>query len=255
MSSKKIKNFDSVLLRLKKALSSTNIIQTIHTLDTPGKNYPLIKIVVGKGNLRRILISAGIHGDEPGGVETILKFFEKNYHHKYADTCEFTILPCINPYGYEYETRENYQKKDLNRFFKCEKPPKEVEFVQSIFDSKFELTLELHEDDESHGYYLYQKERSQKYERLGLNILQSIKDIIPINKNNEIDGSKAKRGIINNNQDLVKMDWWPMALYGFIKGAEISLTLEAPSQYNISTRVEAHLTAITTALDNLITIK
>ena len=164
-------------------------------------------------------------------------------------------MPCINPYGYEYGTRENYQKKDLNRLFKCEKPPKEVKFAQSIFDSKFELTLELHEDDESHGYYLYQKERNQKYEELGLNILQSIKAIIPINKNNEIDGSKAKRGIINNNQDLVKMDWWPMALYGFIKGAEISLTLEAPSQYNISTRVEAHLTAITTALDNLITIK
>ena len=255
MSSIKIKNFDSVLNRLKKTLPATNIIETIHTLNTPSKNYPLIKIVIGKGNLRRILISAGIHGDEPGGVETILKFFEKNYHHKYADTCEFTILPCINPYGYEYGTRENYQKKDLNRLFKCEKPPKEVEFAQSMFDSKFELTLELHEDDESHGYYLYQKERNQKYEELGLHILQSIKKIIPINNNNEIDGSKAKRGIINNNQDLVKMDWWPMALYGFIKGAEISLTLEAPSQYKISTRVEAHLTAITTALDNLITIK
>jgi len=251
----KIKNFDSVLIRLKKTLPATNIIETTHTLNTPNKNYPLIKFVIGKGNLRRVLISAGIHGDEPAGVETILKFFENNYHHKYADTCEFTILPCINPYGYEYGTRENYQKKDLNRLFKCEKPPKEVKFAQSIFDSKFELTLELHEDDESHGYYLYQKERNQKYEELGLNILQSIKAIIPINKNNEIDGSKAKRGIINNNQDLVKMDWWPMALYGFIKGAEISLTLEAPSQYNISTRVEAHLTAITTALDNLITIK
>ena len=255
MPSIKIKNFDSVLIRLKKTLPATNIIETTHTLNTPNKNYPLIKFVIGKGNLRRVLISAGIHGDEPAGVETILKFFENNYHHKYADTCEFTILPCINPYGYEYGTRENYQKKDLNRLFKCEKPPKEVKFAQSIFDSKFELTLELHEDDESHGYYLYQKERNQKYEELGLNILQSIKAIIPINKNNEIDGSKAKRGIINNNQDLVKMDWWPMALYGFIKGAEISLTLEAPSQYNISTRVEAHLTAITTALDNLITIK
>jgi len=255
LSSKKIKDFDSVLFRLKKILSTKNIIETVRTLDTPNKNYPLIKIVVGKGNLRRILISAGIHGDEPGGVETILKFFEKNYHHKYADTYEFTILPCINPHGYEYGTRENHQKQDLNRLFKSEKPPEEVEFAQSILNSKFELTLELHEDNESHGYYLYQKERNQKYEKLGLNILQSIKEIIPINLNNEIDGSKAKRGIINNNQDLANMDWWPMALYGFIKGAEISLTLEAPSQFKISRRVEAHLTAITTALDNLIIIK
>jgi len=248
-------NFDAILLRLKKIFPTSNIIETVHTLGTPKKNYPLLKIVIGKGNLRRVLISAGIHGDEPGGVETILKFFEKNYHLKYADTCEFTILPCINPYGYEYGTRENYQKQDLNRLFKCEKPPEEVEFAQSILDSKFELTLELHEDDESHGYYLYQKERNQKYEKLGLNILQSIKEIIPINKNNEIDGSKAKQGIINNNQDLANMDWWPMALYGFTKGAEICLTLEAPSQYKVSTRIDAHLTAIKTALDNLITIR
>ena len=122
-------------------------------------------------------------------------------------------------------TRENHQQKDLNRLFKNEKPPLEVSFAQSILDSKFDLTLELHEDDESNGYYLYQKETNSKYQQLGIEIINAIQEIMPINTDNEIDGSTAHQGVINNDLDLSKMDWWPMALYGISRGAQISLTL------------------------------
>ena len=128
-SSKKLNTFDSLLNRLKKIFPKKNVIETIHTLRTPYKNYPLIKFSVGNGNFRRALISAGIHGDEPGGIETILKFFENKFYSKYKDSWELTFLPCINPYGYDFGTRENHQRKDLNRLFKIEKPPLEVLFA------------------------------------------------------------------------------------------------------------------------------
>ena len=137
----KSNNFDSILKRLKKILPKTINIETVHTLRTPSKNYPLIKFSVGNGNFRRALISAGIHGDEPGGIETILKFFENKFYSKYKDSWELTFLPCINPYGYDFGTRENHQRKDLNRLFKIEEPPLEVLFAKSILDSKFDLTL------------------------------------------------------------------------------------------------------------------
>ena len=248
-SSKKLNNFDLILNRLKKIFPKQNCIETVHTLRTPNNFYPLIKIVVGKGNFRRALISAGIHGDEPGGIETILNFLENKCYDLYKDTWEFTFLPCINPYGYEFGTRENHQRKDLNRLFKIEKPPLEVSFAQSILDSKFDLTLELHEDDESNGYYLYQKETNSKYQQLGIEIINAIQEIIPINTDNEIDGSTAHQGVINNDLDLSNMDWWPMALYGISRGAQISLTLEAPTQYELSSRVKAHLLGIKTALE------
>tara|TARA_Y100001960_G_C14641991_1_gene811361 strand:- start:208 stop:969 length:762 start_codon:yes stop_codon:yes gene_type:complete len=246
--SKKLNNFDSILNRLKKIFPKSSCIETVHTLQTPYKIYPLIKIVIGNGNFRRALISAGIHGDEPGGIETILSFLENKFYINYMNTWEITLLPCINPYGYEFGTRENHQKKDLNRLFKIENPPLEVFFAQSLLDSQFDLTLELHEDDESSGYYLYQKETNPKYQNLGIEILNSIQEIMPINKDKEIDGSTAHQGIINNDMDLSKMDWWPMALYGLSKGAQVSLTLEAATQYKLSARVKAHLLAITTAL-------
>ena len=107
----------------------------------------------------------------------------------------------------------------------------------------------MHEDDESRGYYLYQKQSNPKNQQLGIEILNSIEKIMPINTDNEIDGSTAHQGIINNDLDLPNMDWWPMALYGISRGVQISLTLEAASRYNLKSRVEAHLVAITTALD------
>ena len=250
-SSKKLNNFDSILHRLEKIFPKQDCIETLHTLQTPLRTYPLIKIVVGRGNSRRALISAGIHGNEPGGVETILKFLENDFYSTFTNNWEITFLPCINPYGYEFGTRENHQEKDLNRLFKVDAPPLEVLFAQSIFDSNFDLTLELHEDDESSGCYLYQKGKNAKHQGLGIEILKSVEKIMPINIESEIDGSPASHGVIGKDSDISTMDWWPMALYGFSKGVGMSLTLEAASKYELETRVASHLMAIKTALKKL----
>ena len=55
----------------------------------------------------------------------------------------------------------------------------------------------------------------KKHEGLGLNILNSLKEVIPVNLEEEIDGSKAERGVIGKDLDISAMDWWPMALYSF----------------------------------------
>ena len=121
-SPRKLKSFDSILNRLKKIFPQNNCIETVHTLRANYKTYPLLKIVTGNGNFRRALISAGIHGDEPAGIEAILKFLENKSYDIYKKTWEITFLPCINPYGYEFGTREIHQRKDLNRLFKFEIP-------------------------------------------------------------------------------------------------------------------------------------
>ena len=242
---KKINSFESIIHRLEKTHRVS--IETHHTNQT--STYPLIKVVLGKGNPHRVLISAGIHGDEPGSVESLLSFLENSNYSPYINHWEITLLPCINPHGYEFGTRENHQGKDLNRLFKEDDPPTEVSFAQSILSTPFELTIELHEDNESTGYYLYQKGIDAKDDELGYEILDTIKSIMPINLNDEIDGSSADRGVIGKSIDISTMDWWPMALYGLSKGVERCLTLETASHFDMTTRVNAHLTAIKTALN------
>ena len=249
-SSRKIYNFQTVIDRLENISNDPNNIEISHTCKTAAGTYPLIKIVLGQGNTRRALISAGIHGDEPGGVETVVKFLQENRHSPYMDEWEITLLPCINPYGYEFGIRENHQGKDLNRLFKVENPPLEVVFAQSIMETGFELSIELHEDNESKGYYLYQKGVDKKHEGIGLKILNSLKEIMPVNLDEEIDGSKADKGVIGKELDLSAMEWWPMAFYSYSRGTQMCLTLEAASCFELNARVDAHLSALNTALNH-----
>ena len=244
---KKVHSFNSVINRLKNISIYPGSIETIKTYQTSAGLYPLIKIVLGKGNSLRALISAGIHGDEPGGIESIINFLKNSEYLDYINEWEITLLPCINPYGYEFGTRTNHQGKDLNRLFKLKNPPEEVVFAQSILETDFKLIIDLHEDNESHGYYLYQTGLSKTYEKIGLEILNSLEGIMPINLETEIAGSQADQGIIGKELEILSMDWWPMALYGLSKGTQMCLTLETSSLFDMETRVHAHLTAINTA--------
>ena len=244
---KKVHSFNSVINRLKNISIYPGSIETIKTYQTSAGLYPLIKIVLGKGNSLRALISAGIHGDEPGGIESIINFLKNSNYLDYINEWEITLLPCINPYGYEFGTRTNHQGKDLNRLFKLKNPPEEVVFAQSILETDFKLIIDLHEDNESHGYYLYQTGLSKTYEKIGLEILNSLEGIMPINLETEIAGSQADQGIMGKELEILSMDWWPMALYGLSKGTQMCLTLETSSLFDMETRVHAHLTAIKTA--------
>ena len=243
-----LKNIEKVFSRLRKQLPDEIELFESNPLTTSKKKYSLVKFILGEGNKRKALISAGIHGDEPGGIETICAFLENNQFDKFSDDWELTFLPCLNPYGYEYETRENQDGNDLNRYFKEEFPPHEVAFAKSILENSYELTIELHEDFMSPGYYLYQMGTNPEDDHLGNKILRVVKEIMPINLNGEIDGRPAKAGIMVQESDFSSMDWWPMAYYSLFKGSRSCLTLETATKFPIEIRIEAHLIAINTAL-------
>ena len=241
-------DIDIIFSRLGKKFTNENDFFESHSLESSKKKYSLIKFILGKGNKYKALISAGIHGDEPSGVETICKFLENNQFEKFSKEWELTFLPCLNPYGYEYESRENHEGKDLNRFFKDYNPPHEVIFAKSFFENPYDITIELHEDFMSSGYYLYQLGNYSEDDHLGNKILKAVKEVMPINLNSEIDGHSAEAGIILHKTEFKSMDWWPMAYYSLYKGTRRCLTLETATKFSMDLRVEAHLIAINTAL-------
>ncbi len=213
------------------------------------RTYPLIKIVLGEGNPLRAIISGGIHGDEPAGVHTICAFLEEKHYQEFTDRWELTLLPCINPSGFEAGTRNNHDNIDLNRKFKDTGTPAEVLFVKETLDQPYHLDLELHEDVDSEGYYLYQKDGSPPLSPLGRLILDEVEGIIPLNQAREIEGVPAERGLLSRLSDPAEMEWWPMALYAHHRGCKHLLTLETPtSSYPMELRVQAHLRALQTAL-------
>jgi len=249
MNRQSIRKYADILSRLKSSLDGAGSCVSLGEVANSTSTHLLKKIVLGRGNDKRVLISAGIHGDEPAGVETVCSFVERKEYFKFLPDWEITLVPCVNPFGYEANTRFNHEGVDLNREFKSPSPPREVVLAQKLFDSRFDLTLELHEDVDSSGYYLFHSSADGFRPALVPGILNNVKTVMPINLDSEIDGIPAKDGDIERVCVDNKMDWWPMALYSLSRGTSTCLTLETATRFPMRTRVRAHLKAIVTALD------
>jgi hypothetical protein len=244
-----VRHFNDILTRLKATLNPVGELTEVDTLPAGNRDYPLIKIVLGKGNPRRILISGGIHGDEPSGVETICAFLEHKLYKSFLNRWEFTLLPCINPSGFEAGTRNNQDDIDLNRKFREDQVPREVALVKNILDQPYDLDMELHEDVDSSGYYLYQKDQATALSSLGRAILDQVEAIHPLNLAEEIEEVPADRGLLSRLSEPDEMEWWPMALYAYTRGCKHVFTLETSPALPMDIRVKAHLQAIQTALE------
>lgn len=95
-----------------------------------------------------ILISSGIHGYEPSGINASLEFLEDN-----AQVSDYNLLvfPCIAPWGYEKDHRWDMNAEDPNRGFLRTPIRRAVEECQAVIKAldKLELTfdvaIDLHE--------------------------------------------------------------------------------------------------------------
>jgi hypothetical protein len=242
------RNFDAMIERLQFSMNSSLNLDVVGEFNTSQRHYPFYKIILGRGNRKRALISAGIHGDEPAGVETVIHFF-RNKFYQFNDW-EITLLPCLNPYGYETNSRSNFHGQDLNRLFNESSPPEDIQLIQSVFESRFDLSIELHEDIDSPGYYLYQTTNGDFHRKVGHHIITEVGDVMPINKASEIEGMPSRLGVVDRQARDDSMTWWPMALYAAARKTALSLTLETPMAMPMQARVQAHQTAINCALRN-----
>lgn len=246
MKPSEIRRYSPLVKRVRSAVSGDRDASLyLHEVTAAGGTYELMRVGLGRGSPRRVLLSAGIHGDELAGVEALCAWLEARAYVKFLERWDLTILPCINPWGYDYGTRENEAGQDLNREFKSSHPPQEVLFVQSVLQQRFDLSLELHTDADSTGYYLY--ETVQPGAEIGHLVLERIRTSMPVNLDATIDGKSADGGVITRPSQPGNHTWWPMAVYGFACGVPCSLTLEA-GRSALGVQVQTHLQALEAAL-------
>jgi protein MpaA len=222
---------------------------TYHEVQLDHISYPLVKVVLGKGVRNRAVLAGGLHGDEPAGPEALCELLEQRLYLKFVQDWALTLLPCLNPWGYEHGRRHNHQHKDLNREFKSPHPQEEVAFAQSVLRQRFDLVVDLHEDVDSVGYYLYEQAEAEQERGIGHVILDQVQSVIPINRDRDIEGQAANGGVINRVCNVDQMDAWPLAVYAMAHGTSRSPTLEAPVVCPLEKHVAAHLLAIQGALD------
>lgn len=204
----------------------------------------------GPGQASRLYISTGIHGDEPAGPLAVRQLL-----HDYAwpDCLGLWMCPCLNPAGFRLNRRENGQGLDLNRQY-LDPHPNARETVAHIAwlnrQPGFDLSLCLHEDWESHGFYVYELNPDNR-PSLAPAILEAVEGVCPIDYSDTIEGRPAKNGLIRPDIDPRSRPDWPEAFFLLTNKTRLSYTLEAPSDYPLTARVAALVRGVKAAVDEL----
>ena len=194
----------------------------------------------------RIYISTGIHGDEPGGPLAARLLLQEN---QWPASLDLWLCPCLNPTGFALNRRENAEGIDLNRQYL---QPRAAETVAHIGwlqrQPSFDLCLCLHEDWESHGFYLYELNPDNRHS-VAQAIVEGVAKVCPIDRSEIIEDRAAQNGIIRPSVDPRSRPEWPEAFFLLTHKTRLSYTLEAPSDFPLSTRVAALVAGARSAIE------
>jgi hypothetical protein len=144
--------------------------------------------------------------------------------------------------------RENDEGTDLNRQYlqpKAEETRAHIRWLDK--QAAFDLSLVLHEDWESRGFYLYELNPDDR-PSLAEAMIKAVREVCPIDLSPLIEGRPALSGIIRPSLDPQTRPLWPESFYLVTHKSRLSYTLEAPSDFPMAGRVAALVTAVRAAL-------
>jgi protein MpaA len=197
---------------------------------------------------KKLYLSTGIHGDEPAGPLAVRQLLGEN---DWPDDADIWICPCLNPTGFPLNRRENADGIDLNRDYRHLRSTEIRAHVAWLNQQpNFDLALCLHEDWESHGFYVYEVNPDQE-PSLGEKMMQAVSKVCPIDLSTVIEDRPAQGGIIRPDIDPAKRPQWAEAFYLVMNKTRHSYTLEAPSDFPLPTRVAALATAVRVVLHEI----
>lgn len=194
---------------------------------------------------KRVYLSTGIHGDEPAGPLAALRLFQED---QWPDDVAFWFCPCLNPTGFSLNRRENYQGIDLNRdyrAFQSEEVRAHVAWLGR--QPSFDLHLCMHEDWESHGFYVYEVNPDRR-PSLAEKIVDAVSKVCPIEHAETVDDWPVKDGIIRPPFKPEERPLWPEAIYLVMNKTRLGYTMEAPSDFPLPTRVATLVAGVRAAL-------
>ncbi len=187
-----------------------------------------------------VYLSAGIHGDEPAGTEGLLLWAE--LHRSVLRDMPLWMFPCLNPWGLVHNQRADGGGRDLNRCYHLDEPAQIREHRALLVGHRFRLALCLHEDYDAQGAYLY--EVKGRRTALGSELLASAGYHVPVDVRKTIEGRRAFHGVIMRRANLKLFPLMSEAIFLALSHSERTVTVETPSEYDITARVQAQIAVI-----------
>ena len=235
-----MRDYNDVVMRTEALSRRDTRIEVLDRID----GFPVFCVTLCTDpSLPAIYINGGTHGDEPAGTEGALAFLETGCE-QWLDRFRFFVIPCLNPCGYVHNTRSNAQNVDINWAFLRDDVPEIGLLKRFIRGRKFAAVMDLHEDWESPGYYLYEQVRGLA--PAGPAITQQVAGVCPLNTRTTIEGETALNGVIFPNLQVEKRRLGGGVPIVLFKNAYTDrlITSETPSALAMDVRVRAHLVAL-----------
>ena len=236
-----MRNYTEITDRLKRLDVPIELLGTVHS-------YPIhqIRLTSSADVPKRILITGGVHGDEPAGVEAVLQFLARD-NTTLLKKFSFLVIPCINPYGYVHNTRETRGGVDINRAFEAEEVAEVALVKKALADTQFSLAIDFHEDYDATGFYIYEGKRDEKY--IGPDLATVAKAIGPIDPEDPgEDAPDLAEGVYK-----VATAWGTQGLTPYLLHfhSDHVIISETPTAWQLEQRAALHLTILDTALNTI----
>ena len=190
-----------------------------------------------------LLLSAGVHGDEPAGVEAVLQFLERDLEdiiHRF----HIVVLPCVNPSGYAINLRENIDGQDINRSLKDEAPESAL-VREQISGCRFDVFLDMHEDCDASGTYFYEGKRDEAW--LAPSIAQRTKKFGSLDADTDEADIPLAEGVFQVDP---AWDERGFTSYVYEHHADHVIITETSSNWPLQLRVKVHLLALDVILEH-----
>ena len=226
---------------------------TSHTFATVAygdAEFPLRAFAWGENSLPAVYVLAGVHGDEPGGIEAALRLLES-----LADGAKpltrhrLLVLPCLNPSGFAAGTRANRIGQDINRQFHADRTQETAAVRGFLAPEDCVLLVDLHCDHQAQGYYLFEL-REEAAPPLGKAVLSSVTALgVPLETAPFFAGCTGSLGLLAPMRaDLEvfqkRARGRSLAEWGRGNGVPRTYALEAPTREGGEAGAAMHLTTL-----------
>jgi hypothetical protein len=291
----RVRDYFSLLARLDDASIPEGFRKEQYGVITyDDRSYPLVRVVSQNWNadLPSALITGGVHGCEPAGVEAAMTVIQEVLP-DLSRQFNFVVYPCVNPSSYEMDSRWNFLKQDPNRNFMPDTAVEEcslfIKAQQQI--GRVDIVLDLHEslqrdseimriqaqdlgnaraatwDDIPTGYFIYEEAPADGkggWHRIGPQIVSAVSAVLPICNWPTIAGDRNDGGVIYYPQamNMATTDYTaPVALPDYLKFIGLAghaFTSETPDvsetgqQFSVAERARGHVTAVRAALNGVL---
>ncbi len=202
-----------------------------------------------------VLLTGGMHGNEPAGTEALLQFIETMSANVAQDAhTEIDVIPLVNPWGWAHDTRFNQTGRDINRDFASFRS-QEARLIRDFTrKKKYDLISDHHEDPDGKGFYMYQYGmRSTALSRAIIRMQRA--HGYPIEQDVTMVVLRTKDGLI----DVPYAGLWYMSLtrqlsmsnYFRLYNARRVYTVETPTHLPMDDRLRMHRDTLTALVERV----